>query len=122
MDKMQKCLNDRLAEIADLHRKNTGLYQKISELEEAYLKEKQRNKPLEEQSRSSRKREEKARQELKTVQQSLEEARKEMEDQRLAAEQEIETLRRRITQMEQSKSWKITKPLRAFLWKVKGVQ
>lgn len=114
-DQWESCLKERLAEIAQLHRKNTELYQKLSQEEEACLRESQRKKELEGQVRSGREREKKLKKELDRL-------KAEAESQRRQWEQETEMLRQKIQQMENSRSWKLTKPLRAFLWRVKGVQ
>ncbi len=109
-------IQGQLLEITKLCKKNTCLLKKIGELEEELQREKakdemERDRLLKE----MRKKEEK----VATKERVQEEAIRQLGDEinlRRAKEKELED---KIQQMENSKSWKLTAPLRGLLWKLK---
>lgn len=123
MTMLTECLNERLLEISGLHRKNTCLYQKISQMEEQLFRVEQENVTLEGQLQCWQKQEDAIKRDLCSAREKLEEVRLELRSEKEKKEQIVQEnifLQERIAQMESSKSWKITKLFRTLLWKIKG--
>lgn len=120
MTALTKCLNERLSEISGLHRKNTQLYQELSQVEELLFRAEQENAALKEQLQFCQEQREEAGKKLHSAIEELETVRQELHQEKEKAAQESTCLQEKIRQMENSKSWKITKPLRMLIWKIKG--
>lgn len=138
MRKLTDRINEQILEITELHKKNSLIYQQIGDLEQKLagkddqiqdLKSKQKQ-ILEEKDRLLADREvliKKLKNENKKKEKQLQDHKKKIkelseENDQLLREVKEHTvqegvLSEKIVQMENSKSWKITKPLRALYWK-----
>lgn len=135
ISKLTSRINEQMLEIADLHKKNSLIFQQIGELEQIIaekedllqeMKEKQ-EQAIEEKNQLAAEKEELIKNENKKIEKQLQDHKKKIKDlseenERLSRDVEAHAMQERIlsekiAQMENSKSWKITKPLRSLYWK-----
>lgn len=112
----EKTIREQLLEIAALHKKNTDLLKKVGNQEEELLQSKEEYEGQVSSFIAEIKRNEKYIEELKRI---IAE-----KDSKFHAELEeclfkLEERSQKILEMEDSKSWKLTAPLRWILWKFK---
>lgn len=115
-------INQQLSEIADIHKKNTLLHQKNGDLEQQAVEQKQ----LIEQLQSERKgffAEDKAKNKaianLKEKNMLLSNENRKLQLGILDVAKRESLLKEKIDEMENSKSWKITRPLRWLIWRIR---
>ena len=120
VNKLQLRIKEQLSEIAELHKKNTDIYKEIGTLEQSLAETENR---LQEEHRTKEQLEaEHAEEEGKIAEREKRIEKLSTENDQLRRELEEQTastntLKEQLFQMENSKSWKITKPLRTLLWK-----
>lgn len=111
-------INCQLSEIAELHRKNTKIYQQIGTLQEE-ISEKEvlmiRLQEEKEKLEASGEKKDISITEWRAKANRLTEENKQMFEQLQTARAVANDLAQHISQMENSRSWKVTKPLRAVI-------
>lgn len=120
VNKLQLRIQEQLSEIAELHKKNTDIYMEIGVVEQSLagvegqlLEAQQEREQLEAENMDKEKRLSEWQKKYTKVNAENEQLRLQINEHALRAK----VLEEQIFQMENSKSWRITKPLRTFLWK-----
>lgn len=117
-DRLSDIINRQLLEIADGHKKNTQLYQDIAELESRISDYEKKQRELEERNGVLLDRHKKLEEELAQIRgltQSLQERERALQANVQLEIERREECERRLYQLEHSKSWKLTEPLRKIL-------
>lgn len=122
IDKLSAIINLQLSEIADGHKKNTQLYRDVAELESRISGYEKKQKELEEENIVLCDKQKKLEEELahnRELIQSLQERERTLQENIQLETGKREECERQLYQLEHSRSWKLTKPLRIILGRLR---